>query len=173
MNRCYLEKPGPADEKAVTDLIVKWRAFGGRMNPGLLRRFGGNYPEWLKSLADWENGVGIGEEAPQTLYLLRRGDGAVLGAVSVRHCLNDSNRTDGGHVGYGIGPEFRGQGYGNLILALALEKLSAMGIGRVLVTCDPDDAASRRIILRSGGVLENRLTDEDGNPVDRYWIDNA
>ena len=172
MNEFYLTKPTAADEAAVVELTAEWRAFGGRMNPGLLRRFDGDYAKWLRCLSDWADGVGIGEDVPQTLYLLKRGDGVILGAVAIRHYLNHTNMTDGGHVGYGVRPSFRGQGYGNLILALALRKLSEMDIGRVLVTCDHDNYASQGVILHNGGVLENQAFDEDGVLVNRYWIDN-
>ena len=32
---------------------------------------------------------------------------------------------------------------------------------------------SRKVILRCGGVLENHARDEDGVPIDRFWIENA
>ena len=47
MEEYYLEKPCNSDEEAVRLLTDKWRLFGGRMNPGLLRHFTGNYMEWL------------------------------------------------------------------------------------------------------------------------------
>lgn len=172
MNSYFLVKPNNTDRKAVQDLIIKWIAFGDRMNPGLLRHFSGDYATWLKYLATWENGIDIGEEVPQTLFLLKRDDGIILGAVSIRHYLNHTNITDGGHLGYGICPEFRGHGYGNLILKLALEKLSEMKVEKVLVTCDFDNYASQKVILNNGGVLENQTHDEDGVLVNRYWIDN-
>lgn len=169
----YLKKPDKADEKAVKRLTDKWHAFGGRMNPGLLRAFQGNYSEWLRSIEDYSKGIHIGEEVPQTLFFLKSGNGEILGAVSLRHYLNHTNIVDGGHVGYGICPEYRGKGYGNLILRLALEQLSAMGIFKVLVTCDSDNLASQKVILYNGGILENQTYDEDGIAINRYWIDNA
>ncbi len=143
------------------------------MNPGLLRNLNGNYLEWLQYLDKWEKGIDIGEEVPQTFYVLKRHDGTILGAVSIRHYLNHTNITDGGHLGYGICPEFRGNGYGKLILSLALKRLFEMGIEKVLVTCDFDNYESQRVILNNGGVLENQAFDEDGITVNRYWIDNV
>ena len=131
-----------------------------------------DYVEWFNSLYNWENGIDIGEEVPQTLFLMKQKDGTILGAVSIRHYLNHTNITDGGHVGYGIRPEFRGRGYGNLILKLSLEKLQSMNISKVLLTCDADNIASQKVILKNGGVLENQIIDEDGVLVNRYWINN-
>jgi predicted acetyltransferase len=168
----YLVKPLKSDEDAVKLLTAKWQAFGGRMNPGLLRSFAGNFSEWLQYIENCSNGINIGEEVPQTLFFLKNNNGIILGAVSLRHYLNHTNIIDGGHIGYGICPEYRGKGYGNLILELALKELLEMGISKVLVTCDSDNIASQKVILHNNGVLENQTVDEDGIEINRYWIDN-
>lgn len=168
----YLVKPDFNDEKAVSSMILKWKSFGGRMNPGLLRNFDGDYKKFLEFLSEWENGINIGDEVPQTLFLLKNGEGTVLGAASLRHFLNKTNILDGGHVAYGIAPQYRKKGYGNLILSLALKKLREMKIKKVLVTCDSDNLASQAVILKNGGVFFNHTFDEDGVPINRYWIEN-
>jgi predicted acetyltransferase len=168
----YLVKPLKSDEEAVKLLTDKWQAFGGRMNPGLLRSFTGNFSEWLLYIENCSNGINIGEEVPQTLFFLKNSEGAILGAVSLRHYLNHTNIIDGGHIGYGICPEYRGRGYGNLILQLALKELAEMGVSKVLVTCDSDNIPSQKVILHNNGVLENQTFDEDGIEINRYWIDN-
>lgn len=43
MDKCYLVKPNSTDENAIYDLMEKWKIFGGRMNPGWLWHFDGNY----------------------------------------------------------------------------------------------------------------------------------
>ena len=168
-----MEKPNKSDEEAVELLTTKWKIFGRRMNPRLLRCFNGNYSEWLHYIGDCIEGINIEEEVPQTLFFLKNSNGTILGAVSLRHYLNHTNIVDGGHVGYGICPEFRRRGYGNLILDLALKKLSEMGIYKTLVTCDSDNIASQKVILHNGGILENQTYDEDGIAINRYWIDNT
>lgn len=172
MDQYYLENPDKSDEDAVKLLIAKWQAFGGRMNPGLLRGFNGNYSEWLHYIRNCSKGINIGEEVPQTLLFLKNSIGTILGATSIRHYLNHTNIVDGGHIGYGICPEYRGKGYGNIILELALKKLLAKGIYNVLVTCDSDNITSQKVILHNGGVLENQTYDEDGVAINRYWINN-
>jgi predicted acetyltransferase len=75
------------------------------------------------------------------------------------------------HVGYGIRPGRQGQGYGKLILALALEECRRLGLHRVLLTCLQDNVASARIIEANGGELENVIADPAGRgPLRRYWI---
>ena len=169
----YLEKPNQSDEAVLDQLMERWRTVGGRMNPGILRKYNGNYSEWLQYISDCSNGLNIGEEVPQTLYFMKSSKGTIVGAVSLRHYLNHTNIVDGGHVGYGICPEYRGNGLGNLILQLALKKLSSMGIDNVLVTCDADNERSQKVIIKNGGVLENQTYDEDGILIHRYWIDNT
>jgi predicted acetyltransferase len=55
----------------------------------------------------------------------------------------------------------------------------AEGVERVLVTCNETNAGSRRVIEHCGGVFESlvfldpeqRLGDDDGNGVRRYWFE--
>ena len=169
----YLAAPDISDEEAVAQLTKIWRSIGGRMNPGILWKYNGDYCEWLKYISDCSNGINIGEEVPQTLFFLKNSDGTIVGATSLRHYLNHTNILDGGHVAYGISPEYRGKGLGNLILQLALERLSNMGIHKVLITCDTDNVISQKVIECNGGILENQTYDEDGIPINRYWIDNT
>ena len=95
----------------------------------------------------------------------------VVGMISIRHYLNDALLNKGGHIGYGVRPSERGKGYATKMLALALEESRTLGIDRVLVTCDKGNIGSAKTILKNGGVLENEITEEDGNVHQRYWID--
>lgn len=167
----YLRIPKPEDETAFRRMMALWRDAGGRINPGLLRRFQEDYGLWLNEVRRWDRGEGLGEEVPQTLYFLKDEDGEIIGALSLRHYLNHTNLLDGGHVAYGVRPDHRGKGYGNLLLGQALKKLAQWNIHRVLVTCNKDNLPSQKVILHWGGVLENEALDEDGAPILRYWIE--
>jgi len=106
---------------------------------------------------------------PETFWWLVEGD-EFIGVTSVRHELTESLRKVGGHIGYAIRPSKRRMGYGRLILELALEKAKELGLRRVLVTCDADNIASRKIIESNGGVLEDEI-EADGVRKLRSWID--
>lgn len=93
----------------------------------------------------------------------------LVGAVNIRHYLNEGLLETGGHIGDGIRPSERRKGYGTAMLGLALEECRKLGISRVLVTCDRDNIGSRKAIERNGGVLENEVA-EDGSMTRRYWI---
>ena len=56
------------------------------------------------------------------------------------------------------------------MIALALEKCRELGIDRVLMVCDRNNAASARTIVKNGGVMENEI-EVDGVVEQRYWID--
>lgn len=77
----------------------------------------------------------------------------------------------GGHIGDGIRPSERRKGYATAMLRLALEKCRALGIRRVLMTCDKDNIGSAKSIIKNGGILENEVMNEDGVLEQRYWID--
>lgn len=168
-----LVKPALSDRQQLTAAIAQWRADGSKIHPGLLRQLKDDYSQWLDLLDRWERGDGIGEAVPQTLFLLKDPENRILGAAALRPYLNKTNILDGGHLGYGIFPAYRGRGLGNVLLKLSLEKLRAMGVQRVLVTCDDQNLLSRKVIQRGGGILENIVLDEEGVPVRRYWIDNS
>ncbi|HEY6480243.1 MAG TPA: GNAT family N-acetyltransferase, partial [Streptosporangiaceae bacterium] len=69
------------------------------------------------------------------------------------------------HIGYNVVPEHRRQGHATAILALALVRCGALGLTRVLVTCDDSNVGSRRVIEANAGVLADVT---DGTC--RYWI---
>ncbi len=110
-------------------------------------------------------------KVPFDVFWLVEGD-TFIGEASVRYELNDWLVEGGGHVGYGIRPSFQRQGYGKLILKLALEKCRAYDTGPVLVTCNESNISSAKIIEANGGVLEDRRPDLfEGGLLKRYWIE--
>jgi predicted acetyltransferase len=104
-----------------------------------------------------------------TYWWIAEGD-TYLGAITLRHDLNDFLREVGGHIGFGVRPSARRRGLARWALAAVLPRARSLGLDRVLVTCDDDNLASARTIEANGGVLEDvrRL---EGGPKRRYWID--
>ncbi len=110
-----------------------------------------------------------GEVPNSVFFCLDKDRNRLVGAVNIRHRLNDTLLKTGGHIGDGIRPSERRKGYGTSMIALALEECRKLGIGRVLMTCNKDNIGSARSIVNNGGVLENEV-EEDGQTVQRYWI---
>lgn len=91
----------------------------------------------------------------------------MVGFLMLRHSLdNEFLRTQGGHIGYSIRPDRRRRGHASRALALALSEARAIGLDRVLVTCETDNVASARTIESQGGRFESTYEDKR-----RYWID--
>ena len=57
-----------------------------------------------------------------------------------------------GHIGYGVVAEKRGRGYATAALRLLLEEISGLGLPSLLLTTDPENIASQRVIIANGGV---------------------
>jgi predicted acetyltransferase len=128
---------------------------------------------YLEVLSDRERGVNLPPDHVPSTFLFAFKGPLIVGRVSIRHRLNDFLRRVGGHIGYVVVPEFRRQGHATTILRLALDIASEqLGLDRVLVTCDDDNAGSIRTIEKNRGILEDVITGPDlDKPKRRYWID--
>ena len=93
----------------------------------------------------------------------------VLGAIALRHELNDFLLRAGGHIGYGIRPSARGRGLATWALGQVLSTARTRGLDRVLVTCDDGNLPSARVIEKHGGALED-VRDTELGRTRRYWI---
>ncbi len=127
-----------------------------------------DFDYYLKDLENIEEKDGL---VPDSVFFLLDIDrNRLLGAVNIRHYLNERLLKDGGHIGDGIRPTERGKGYGTEMVRLALIECKKLGIDKVLMVCDKTNPASRKTIINNGGILENEVIDEDGEIEERYWI---
>ncbi len=109
---------------------------------------------------------------PQTVYWIMQHNRAV-GMLRMRHYLNDALRVHGGHIGYYIKPDARRGGAASEALRLALVELAARGETAALLTTNPGNLGSIRVIKNNGGRLTARVPDPDGGDEEicQYWID--
>jgi len=96
-------------------------------------------------------------------------DDRVLGAISLRHELNEFLLQAGGHIGYGVRPSARRRGLATWALAETLRAAAKLGLDRVLITCNVSNVGSARTIENAGGVVEDVRDTEIGR-VRRYWV---
>ncbi|MCL2323121.1 MAG: GNAT family N-acetyltransferase [Oscillospiraceae bacterium] len=128
-----------------------------------------NYETWLKKITNAQT-ASLRDWVDCSTYFAFEQD-KIVGTIQIRHTLNDSLIKSGGHIGYGVSPSQRRKGYATQMLSLALLKCRELGIEKVLVTCDKDNIASAKTIIKCGGIFENEAFDEEeGNMVKRYWI---
>jgi predicted acetyltransferase len=59
-----------------------------------------------------------------------------------------------GHIGYSVVPWKQGRGYATRALFLILEDARAAGLRHVVLTTEPHNIGSRRVIEKNGGVIE-------------------
>ena len=112
-----------------------------------------------------------GVAVPSHVYVaVRKSDDKVVGVIDLRHHINHPILgTWGGHCGYSVRPSERGKGYAKEMLRLNLQNAKAMGIEKLLVTCNVNNVASEKTILANGGVFEKTI-DVDGETMKRYWV---
>jgi len=107
---------------------------------------------------------------PQTTYWATVGD-TVVGHIGLRHRLNAELAELGGHIGYTVRPSYRARGFAKEMLRQVLRAPKAQEIGRLLLTCAPDNAASNRTIRANGGVLERTIfVERIRRETNLYWI---
>lgn len=156
-------------ERQIVEALDEWIPAEEDITPwAIAREDYHDFDKYMKSLNLTEPKEGF---VPDSTYFCIDTDAdCVVGAVNIRHSLNEKLLAHGGHIGDGVRPSMRGQGIGTKMIALALEVCRTLGIDRVLMTCDKSNVASARTIIKNGGVLENEIVDE-GEIVQRYWID--
>ena len=110
-----------------------------------------------------------GKVPSSTFFCLDEERNIMVGAINIRHYLNDHLLKYGGHIGDGIRPSERRKGYATKMIALGLVECKKLGIDRVLLVCDKDNIGSKRSIIKNGGILENEVWEND-SVKQRYWI---
>ena len=164
-----LVKLSPGYQRHLREMLDEWYATGERIVPYAIRRL--DYRDFSHYLENLELRDASGGLVPDsTFFCLDEDRDIFVGAVNIRHYLNESLLLNGGHIGDGVRPSERRKGIATKMIALALEECRKLGIRRVLMVCDKENIGSAKSILRNGGVLENEVV-VDGVVEQRYWIE--
>lgn len=149
--------------------LDEMRGVGETVWPGWMPKDGESHVDFVEGLAREARELGPTGVPTSTWWGV---DGeVVVGRIVLRHRLTEKLRIFGGHVSYEVRPSRRRQGVATGMLGLLLEEAEAREIGRLSLTCSPDNLASNRTILANGGVLERSAIAEGvGRMTNYYWI---
>ena len=151
------------------EMMDEWTAANEKIVPYAIRK--NDYHDFKYYLENLEIKEEIDGKVPDTtLFCLDEDRNIFVGAVNIRHYLNEAMLLNGGHIGDGIRPSERRKGYATKMIGLALEECKKLGIDRVLMVCDKNNVGSAKSIMNNGGVLENEVV-VNGVTEQRYWID--
>lgn len=172
-NRLKLIIPTQEYKEQMKEFIDEFKENGEETiyGSGKLERLD-TYEEWLQKINEDLNKQTAEEkgrvQAAQYIAV-RKEDNKVIGIIQLRYTLNEKLYNHGGHIGDSIRPSERNNGYSTEMIWLALQEAKKVGIGNVLMTCDKDNIASARTIIKNDGVLENEV-EYKGKIIQRYWI---
>lgn len=153
-------------KKHLDDMMEEWYAAGEEIVPYAIRRLDFRDFEHYMSCLD---AVDEGWVPSSTFFCLDEERDIFVGAVNIRHYLNESLLLNGGHIGDGVRPSERRKGVATKMIGLALEECRKIGIDKVLMVCDKENVGSAKSIQNNGGILENEII-VDGAVEQRLWI---
>lgn len=130
-----------------------------------LRRIGDDPQVYVASLVDRE-ARGAPLAMPDGTFVPRlpsyrrwMWDGEVCGSIGFRWQpgTEDLPPSTLGHIGYSVVPWKRGCGYATQALRLILDEARSEGLRYVRLTTEPQNLASRRVIEKNGGIVEEEF----------------
>ncbi|WP_195987993.1 GNAT family N-acetyltransferase [Clostridium sp. D53t1_180928_C8] len=171
MNRLKLVLPIPEHKEMIMNYKREFIENGDSMDGTAGLKNTETFEEWYSNFCDNLKEETVREGlVPATTYMaISTEDNRLIGMIDIRHSLNEYLLNFGGHIGYSIRKSERQQGYATEMLSLALIECLKINIKKVLITCNKDNVASAKTIVRNGGILENEVL--DGNRItQRYWV---
>lgn len=162
-------------QKQLNDMLNEWKRdllinHGDTSPWAIFKNDYNDFDNYLTNLEIKENNKD-GLVPDSTFFCLDIDRNIFVGAVNIRHYLNEHLLKTGGHIGDGVRPSERRKGYATAMIGLALKECQKLGIDKVLICCNKDNIGSAKSIIRNGGKLENEIIEEN-HIVQRYWIDN-
>ncbi len=153
----------------LADMMDEWYASGEKIVPAAIRKE--DYHDFDRYKDSLEVKEGKGDLVPDsTFFCLDEERGIFVGAVNIRHRLNEGLLLGGGHIGDGVRPSERRKGIATRMIALALLECEKLGILKVLMVCDKSYVGSAKSIQYNGGILENEV-EVGGVMNQRFWIE--
>ena len=99
---------------------------------------------------------------PAYYFAIRNKDGAKIGECDLRVGHNE-NTYYGGNIGYSINEEYRGHHYAGKACLLLFELAKLHNLDYLIISCNPDNVASRKTCEYAGGKLSEIAELPEGN----------
>lgn len=155
-------------QRQIIEMLDEWNATGEEIIPYAISRLDyHDFDYYCENLEIKDTSRGLVPDS--TFFCLDEDRGIIVGAVNIRHYLNEALLLNGGHIGDGVRPSERRKGIATGMIGLALQECEKLGIDKILMVCDKENIGSAKSILNNGGVLENEVL-VDGVTEQRYWI---
>ena len=110
----------------------------------------------LPRIIDYSKGLNLPEGfVPETQYFLWNNE-TIVGWFRLRHYLNDFLRDGAGHIGYGIGKDYRGKGYASEGLKLTIEKAwEIIKEDEIFMSVHKDNPSSLQVQKKNGAYIHH------------------
>ena len=83
-----------------------------------------------------------------------------VGKIVLREGTIEQRYYDG-HIGYSVEPQYRGHNYAYQAVIKLKKIAKRLGFEQLVITCSPDNIASKKVALKSGYTLVRRETSYD------------
>jgi predicted acetyltransferase len=134
-------------KRILLDFLNDWIKSSEKIYPFSIQRYlnTGDINKFFKELKKEGNEDYIGI----TYFLYDTDKKKIVGACNIKKNLSEKNLIRAGHIATGIAPSFRGKGFGNKLVELAICKAKEIGIKEIFMTAENEK--SRKTIEFNGG----------------------
>ena len=125
-------------QRQITEMMDEWYANGEKIIPYVIRRLDyRDFDYYCENLEVKDTSEGLVPDS--TFFCLDEDRDIMVGAVNIRHYLNEALLLNGGHIGDGVRPSERRKGIATQMIGLALPECKKLGIDKVLMVCDKEN----------------------------------
>jgi predicted acetyltransferase/uncharacterized protein YhfF len=130
--------------------------------------------EYVEECTKWSNPISETNDSNthvNVIMAVRKSDNKVIGFFQVISNPSEDMKKYTGFIGYSIRPSERKKGYAKKLLHKAIDFARCLGHDEILVTCLPDNEASRRTIIANGGRFKQTVYyEKDDINLDQYLL---